>query len=79
MITGTSNFKDPIPLSEEPKAEKIQDPWGCGSDRMKCKTCMWFVEKLFAIGRCRRHSPTLSGYPVVYQDDWCGDHRFNEK
>ena len=78
MITGTSNFKDPIPLPEEPKAE-IRDPWGCRSNRMKCKTCMWFVGKLFAVGRCRRHSPTLSGYPVVYQNDWCGDHKLNEK
>ena len=76
MNPGTSNFRDPTPLPEVPKAE-VQDPWGCRSDRMKCKTCMWFVKKLFTIGRCRKHSPTLSGYPVVYQDDWCGDHKLN--
>lgn len=31
-----------------------------------------------AIGRCRRHAPTMSGYPVVYENDWCGDHKLDE-
>jgi hypothetical protein len=31
-----------------------------------------------SIGRCRRHSPTMNGYPVVFTDDWCGDHKLNE-
>ncbi len=31
-----------------------------------------------AIGRCRRHAPTMSGYPVVFDNDWCGDHKLNE-
>jgi hypothetical protein len=52
---------------------------------------MWFVEKARApddnrdysmargsIGRCRRHAPTMSGFPVVFQADWCGDHRLDE-
>ncbi len=30
------------------------------------------------IGRCRRHAPTINGYPVVYIIDWCGDHRLDE-
>jgi len=30
------------------------------------------------IGRCRRHAPTMNGYPVVYPNDWCGDHKLNE-
>lgn len=30
------------------------------------------------IGRCRRHSPTLDGYPAVFITDWCGDHKFDE-
>jgi len=30
------------------------------------------------IGRCRRHAPTMSGYPVVYPVDWCGDHKLDE-
>jgi hypothetical protein len=30
------------------------------------------------VGRCRRHAPTMNGYPVVYMDDWCGDHRIDE-
>ncbi len=30
------------------------------------------------VGRCRRRSPTMSGYPVVFVNDWCGDHKLNE-
>jgi hypothetical protein len=30
------------------------------------------------IGRCRRHAPTMNGYPVVFQEDWCGDHKLDE-
>jgi hypothetical protein len=52
---------------------------------MRCKTCMWFAPKRTAepgvainIGRCRRHAPTMTGYPVVFVNDWCGDHKLNE-
>ena len=31
------------------------------------------------IGRCRRHAPTMNGYPVVFKSDWCGDHRVDEE
>lgn len=67
------------------------DPWGHRSSNMRCKTCMWFVPKKVAvpalgdgaqaavsIGRCRRHAPTMNGYPVVFQEDWCGDHKLDE-
>ena len=30
------------------------------------------------LGRCRRRSPTMSGYPVVFETDWCGDHKLDE-
>lgn len=30
------------------------------------------------IGRCRRRAPTMNGYPVVFSDDWCGDHKIDE-
>jgi hypothetical protein len=30
------------------------------------------------IGRCRKHAPTMSGYPAVYMNDWCGDHKLDE-
>jgi hypothetical protein len=55
-----------------------EDPWKHRSKGMKCSTCMWFVEKS-VIGRCRRHAPTMSGYPVVYPEDWCGDHKLDER
>ena len=30
------------------------------------------------VGRCRRHAPTMNGYPVVFRNDWCGDHKLDE-
>ena len=70
-------------------AEVVDDPWSHRTDGMKCLTCMWYVKKatklrgqtsevLNEIGRCRRHAPTMNGYPVVYFKDWCGDHKLNE-
>lgn len=62
------------------------DPWKHRSVRMRCNTCMWFAPKVGtlmhetepALGRCRRHAPTMNGYPVVFHNDWCGDHKLDE-
>ena len=63
-----------------------QDPWKHRSEGMCCKTCMWNITKTSAnpnvapttIGRCRRRAPTMNGYPVVFVNDWCGDHKLDE-
>lgn len=70
------------------QAQISADPWIHRSSGMRCKTCIWFVPKKPAgllshpgqqeLGRCRRHAPTMGGYPVVYMTDWCGDHRLDE-
>ena len=63
-----------------------KDPWANRSEGMKCATCMWYAEKASASGlplpegvkergRCRRHAPAMNGYPVVFGNDWCGDHK----
>lgn len=68
---------------------KSTDPWIHRSKAMLCNTCIWFVHKQKApnmpfpgdskeVGRCRRHAPTMNGYPVVFLTDWCGDHRIDE-
>lgn len=64
------------------------DPWRHRNVRMRCRTCMFYVVKERAegakgtltpyLGRCRRHAPTMSGYPVVFATDWCGDHKLDE-
>ena len=67
------------------------DPWIHRSEKMLCGTCMWYMVKTAEpslisgassaygkIGRCRRHSPCMSGYPVVFVTDWCGDHKLDE-
>ena len=63
--------------------EEAADPWKHRSSGMQCRTCMWFVAKTpvegqLYIGRCRRHAPSMTGYPVVYPTDWCGDHKLDE-
>ena len=60
-----------------------EDPWAHRSAGMKCASCMWFViksaaDRLTMIGRCRRHAPTMNGYPAVFMHDWCGDHKIDE-
>lgn len=68
-------------------APALADPWQHRSQGMRCSTCMWFVRKAHALntdnprgalGRCRRHAPTMSGYPAVFATDWCGDHKIDE-
>jgi len=67
-----------------PKKNGSRDPWKHRSAAMSCASCMWFVKKEAAnpaaapVGRCRRHAPTMSGYPVVFKADWCGDHKLDE-
>ena len=52
---------------------------------------MWFVTKAVAetaetrpldargaLGRCRRHAPTMAGFPAAFTTDWCGDHKLDE-
>ena len=65
-------------MSEEKAVNK--DPWAHRNEGMKCTTCMWYVPKgpVTHLGRCRRHAPSMSGYPVVFSTDWCGDHKLDE-
>jgi len=68
---------------EKKKEETISDdPWKNRSKGIKCKTCMWFVKKENSnnstVGRCRKNAPTMGGYPVVFEIEWCGAHKLNE-
>lgn len=38
---------------------------------------MWWVEKNDSLGRCRKHAPTLDGWPATFASDWCGDHKLH--
>lgn len=78
---------DPFGAKKGPEPTGDKDPWKHRSSGMKCSTCMWYVEKVVPpvtkvgyqhVGRCRRHAPSMGGYPVVYPADWCGDHRLDE-
>jgi len=66
----------PTYIGDLPEAAKniyVQDPWKNRSKGMRCETCMFYVNT-----RCRRHAPTLQGYPAVFLDDWCGDHKLDK-
>lgn len=70
------------------------DPWTHRMDGMRCKTCIWFEPKTpggagselrdapppkhVDLGRCRRRAPTMDGFPAVFVNDWCGDHKLDE-
>jgi hypothetical protein len=75
-------MKQEFAMSNETKAEL--DSWADRDTGMRCIRCMYFVEKEQSIisqngngaqGRCRKHAPTMGGFPVVFEADWCGDHR----
>jgi len=56
------------------------DLWKHRSANMTCQTCMFFVPKdgKLPVGRCRRKAPTMKGWPVVFTNDWCGEHKLDE-
>lgn len=59
------------------------DNWKHRSKGMLCASCMYYVPKANAdgdtgLGRCRRNAPTMSGWPVVFPMDWCGQHKLDE-
>ena len=76
------------PHKEGPLLDRrTHDPWKHRASEMRCKTCMWFVPKKktdreqgqgYDLGRCRKHAPTMSGFPAVFVNDWCGDHKIDE-
>jgi len=63
-----------------------EDLWIHRARNMHCSFCMWYLPKReegktmenTKLGRCRRHAPTMNGFPVMYPHDWCGDHRLDE-
>lgn len=78
--TPPENMKAPGYVGSNAKEyAETRDPWAHRSQGMRCVTCMWYVGKPEAAGtvkgRCRRHAPTMNGYPVVFPNDWCGDHK----
>lgn len=87
MITSAFEEKNQKEYVGKASRTLHPDPWIHRSEGMRCRTCIWFVAKHTdrpvkpdapVVGRCRRHAPTMGGYPVVYQTDWCGDHRIDE-
>lgn len=50
------------------------DNWAHRSESMKCGTCMHFCAM-----RCRRKAPTMAGFPAVFPDDWCGEHKLDKE
>lgn len=63
----------------------IRDHWKHREEHLLCRSCMWFVRKEMrsgkttSLGRCRKRAPTLQGFPAVFEQDWCGDHKIDEE
>lgn len=80
-------------IAQDRERDRIMDNWRHRSNNMRCATCMYFVPKQRMVnsveqkeivnidselGRCRRRAPTANGFPVVFLNDWCGDHKLDE-
>ncbi len=91
---ATKTFPDIQAKGAGGQVRSARDPWAHRRNGTCCRTCMFFVPKSHAddigglavtgsrspiLGRCRRHAPTLSGYPAVFVSDWCGDHKLDEE
>jgi hypothetical protein len=76
-----------IPKEDQEPPDREQDNWKNRSVGMRCGTCRVFVPKPtkavqgqdHVIGRCRALPPTMKGWPVVFSDDWCGEHKLDEE
>ena len=85
--TVVQSERDPA-LYVNRKHPQVEDRWAHRAMTMRCYTCMFYVSKkplgndtvidTDHIGRCRRHAPTMNGYPVIFGSDWCGDHKLDE-
>ena len=73
-------------MTQQKKSQDTpDDPWARRDAGMRCATCLSFVPKSGdhpdignnggVQGRCRRNAPTMRGFPVVFETDWCGEHR----
>jgi len=74
------DFSEPATRPQMDSEKAGCDPWKHRHASMKCVSCMWYVSKMgkHDIGRCRRHAPSMNGYPAVFPSDWCGDHKIDE-
>jgi hypothetical protein len=77
-------IKGQMPVEEYLDIAIPADPWKLRSKGMSCATCMWSVMKeaidpnRTPLGRCRKNAPTMDGYPAIFEDDWCGEHKLDE-
>ena len=80
-ITALTNRKGKK-MSTSDGQVKPQDYWS-NMSTFVCGTCMYCVQKRKGeggYGRCRRHAPVIGqGWPVIKSDDWCGDHKIDER
>jgi len=83
-VPGAEGIESRFEIDQAFEKLKVRDNWQHRSVGMKCATCMWFVEKVpdqgeAKVGRCRKHAPTLNGWPAMKLTDWCGDHKLDEE
>jgi hypothetical protein len=71
----------PIVVAEEDLAALTKGPFEStliAQELDKMTLAIKYVDRSYDLGRCRRHAPNVSGFPVVFVNDWCGDHRLDE-
>ena len=86
-LPGPPENCDILQDAKSPRSEPPEDNWDHQSGTWICGTCMWYKPKgsfrtgeTLSLGRCKRHAPTLGGFPAVYScDTACGDHKLDER
>lgn len=75
-LTSTKEYATEPAEAPTPKSySKPADNWGYRKSVVVCRTCKFYVNL-----RCRRHAPVTNlGYPAVYENDFCGDHKMSKE
>lgn len=60
-----------------PKTTKVKNGLDCRDTGHESIPKQMYID-VINLGRCRKRAPTMNGYPVVFVNDWCGDHKLNE-
>ena len=76
------NYIHPI-AKLKPQMRYSMDNWKNRKELARCTSCMYYVGKVnmegqMLVGRCRKNAPTMTGFPVVFPTDFCGNHKLNE-
>jgi hypothetical protein len=82
MLCKTCMFFVPKVPKQVDVVEELRKKHGFVGNPINVEEALPLAEQVHLtthLGRCRRHAPTLAGWPVVFATDWCGDNKIDEE